>query len=372
VILYSVALASSSNISVIGVAPDLVTSLDNVIRDDLQSFSHSFFVGVLVSAFIVAIGVALEGPELLHEMWPRLFTCFTGEETPRLRKFKRTVKKIGFWGWLLIAVGVAGEGIFEALQNRTEGQLQTFNEILITDAQSSAGNAKDSAEAASSAAFRANDEADEAQTASSNASVLARGARKEADSFEKDILLAKTQAAKAESDLAEAQREAAQAEEELKRIRSPRSLINVPALIAALKPRKGTEYALNVFQDDESIRFTRVVDTILGQAGWIRKQPGVLKLGITSMNVFSQDIKDAVPVCIETGLQIHAQSTESLQALQSRPVQYLPETIQAAIALRAALASSVSPSDERNVGDQVSLDTTPGEGPVLICVGRKP
>jgi hypothetical protein len=62
----------------VGVPSEVVTTLDNVIRDDLQGFSHSLFVCVVVSAFVVVIGVALEGPELLHEMWPMVFTCFTG------------------------------------------------------------------------------------------------------------------------------------------------------------------------------------------------------------------------------------------------------------------------------------------------------
>lgn len=186
--------SSSTSLGVI-VSPTIIEALDKGIRDDLQRFGHSFFVWVLVSAFVVAIGVALEGPELLHEMWPRLFTCFTRDSIPRLRKFKRIVKKVGFWGWLLVVVGVAGEGIFEALQNRAEGQLQTFNDILLADAQRNAGSARASAIDAANAASRADSESENATAASANAMVFAQGARKEAASAVAD-------AAQLKSDLA--------------------------------------------------------------------------------------------------------------------------------------------------------------------------
>jgi len=252
----------------------------------------------------------------------------------------------------------------------------------IADASTALSLGKDAlskAGAAQQSLSKAEKEANQAQAAASNALTLARGARQEADSFEKDIASAKKQAAEAESHLADAlqraanaERQATQAEAELSRIRSPRSITNEPALVAALTPFKGTEYTLNVFQDDEAAQFTRAVDGVLGQAGWIRKQPGVLHLGITSLNVFGQDIKDAVPVCVETGIQIHVQAKEPLKVLQSTPTPLLPKTLRAATTLRVALVPSISPSDERNVGNSVQLDKDPGEGPVLICVGKKP
>jgi hypothetical protein len=141
VIVHAVALASSSTSLGVSVPVDFIDALDNSIREELQRTSHMFFLCVLISAFVVAAGVALEGPELLHEMWPKVFTPFTKGSVTRIRKFKRFIKKIGFWGWLLVVVGIVGEGVFEALQNRAEGQLQTFNDILLTDARRHAGEA---------------------------------------------------------------------------------------------------------------------------------------------------------------------------------------------------------------------------------------
>ncbi len=127
------------------ILPDLINALDNGIRDDLQHFGQSLFAGVVWSAIVVMIGVALEGPEILHELWPRRFAFFATGSVRRIRGVKRWLTLIGFAGWALVVVGVAGEGIFEMLQNRAEGQLQTFNDILLTDAQRNAGSARESA-----------------------------------------------------------------------------------------------------------------------------------------------------------------------------------------------------------------------------------
>jgi hypothetical protein len=248
------------------------------------------------------------------------------------------------------------------------------------DASDKADHAKTTADGAKIKSDAAGVEAAQAGTSAATAFTMAGNARREADSFEAKITSAEnnaasaeTKAADAESHLADALQKAAQAEEELKRIRSPRSISNVSALVAVLKPLKGTEYRLKVFQDDEAIQFTKVIDDVLQQAGWVRKQEGVLHLGITSINIFSSDIKDSVPVCLETGIQIHVRSTQSLQTLLATAPNDLPKTILSASTLRGAFQPFIAPSDERNVGDKVILDeANPGEGPILICAGKKP
>jgi hypothetical protein len=243
----------------------------------------------------------------------------------------------------------------------------------VDDSRAAVAQAKDALAKSGEAARnlgKAESEARGARVASANALNLAHGARTEADSFEKDIASAKQQAANAESHLAEALRQAAQAQAELNRIRSPRTIINEPALVASLTPFKGIEYTLNVFQDDESIQFTKDIGRVMDAGGWIRNQPKGMILGLTYLNVF--DKGGALPTCVETGIQIHVKEKESFEALQLHPARDLPKTLLAAGALRAALIASVSPSDERNVGKSVWLDKDSGEGPVVICVGKKP
>jgi hypothetical protein len=285
----------------------------------------------------------------------------------------------GAIGLMLVIIGVIGEGVFEVCVSRSDTALRSHDEQILVETERKSGAAESSAVAAALAASnaedasgKASDKSNEATISAGKASALAKDARHEADSFEKDITSAKKTAADAEQHLANALQEAARAEAELERIRSPRSVADVPGLIATLKPLSGTEYTFNVFQDDESIQFTKALDGVLSQAGWVRKQPGGLRIGITTLNVFSQDRKDTVEVCIETGVQIHVRSTDSVQVLQTRSLQDLPKTIQSANVLRVALASHILPSDERNVGNQLSVETQPGEGPTLICVGKKP
>jgi hypothetical protein len=326
-------------------------------------------MGTLFSLSKSATSIALDISEIALLLFGILLVVGLIGEYAKSERWKRYVRTFE----MFVIVGVAGELLADGGIFLFSSHLQTIADLEISDLTKTAGDARNSANEAAGAAQRAKDESAKATASASNALALAKGARREADSFANDIKSANTQAAEAESHLADALRQVVQAEAELNRIRSPRSITNQSALIAALTPFKGSEYTLNVFQDDESIQFTKVIDGVLGQAGWIRKQPEAMQLGIPSIDVFGQGIRDAVPVCVETGIQVHMRSIESLDALRLRAVQDLPKTIQAAIALRAALAARVLPSDERNVGDHVSLDKTPAaEGPVLICIGKKP
>jgi hypothetical protein len=160
IMVHAVAFASASTSLDVVVSPKIIEALDNSIRDQLQTTSHEFFFCVLISAFVVAVGVVMEGPEILHELWPSLFRWFTWTSNERLHRFERRIKKIAFVGWFLIGIGVFGEGVFEGLQNRAEGQLQTFNGILLKDARLTAATAKDSAESAALAARNAQDSAE--------------------------------------------------------------------------------------------------------------------------------------------------------------------------------------------------------------------
>ena len=163
---HSVALLSSSA-SLGWVDPAIVNTLEDRTRDDFQNLSHTFFACVLVSAGVVAVGVAMEGPEIFHDLWPRLFQWFTRRSAEKLKKFERTVKKIGAIGWVLVAIGVAGEGVFELLQNRVEGQLQTFNDILLKDARLTAARAQVQAGDAATNAQLAQGSANKAGTSAS-------------------------------------------------------------------------------------------------------------------------------------------------------------------------------------------------------------
>ena len=245
----------------------------------------------------------------------------------------------------------------------------------VSDSRAALGQATDALTKAGQAAKalgKAESEAKGAQTASSNALALATGAHKEADSFENDIKSAKQQATAAEQHLADALRETAQAQAELDRIKSPRSIVNRERLITDLRPFNGTVYVLDVYLDQESTEFVKVVAGALDAAGWVRKQSTGFAIGNPTMRIdFGQGL-EYVPSCIGSGIGIDVRTRESLPILQSTPFPSLPKTVQAALALRASIAASISPSDERNVVAGV-IDPEQGEGlPITICVGKKP
>lgn len=351
--------------------PDTLVGVDDLIRSDLEKFAGHWFWALLGFTLLVALGLMFEFPEIWHD------TIGALKEMCRCPTVKRKLspwsKLAGTFGWILIIAGVVGEGVAEGFLFKADGLVVKFDEILLADTTKSAGAARKSAIKAADAAKIAKDQSDAAVQSSLNALGLAKGARKEVHSFEADIVSAKKLAADAESHLADALQQAANAEEELTRIKTPRSLIHVDELVAALKPFSGSEYTLNVFMDDESIQFTKAVAGALGAAGWVRKQPAGIDLGIPTVTiVFGQGASENVPACLDTGISLHAHAKESVAVLQSRPLQSLPKTIQAALALRSAITLSISPPDERNVARGI-LDPKPEEGVLMtICVGKKP
>jgi hypothetical protein len=114
--------------------PEILRQVDNAIRSDLQSWRDMFFHLLVMSSGLVSIGVVLEGPELIHEV-RNLWRTSKPETGPRL-------KLIGLLGWVLVVAGVAGEGIFEWALSASDAQIQTFDEILVSEAQRNALSAE--------------------------------------------------------------------------------------------------------------------------------------------------------------------------------------------------------------------------------------
>ena len=134
------------------VDPELLRRVDNAIRFDLESWRLMFFHWLIGSSILVAVGVGFEGPEVVHEVrniW----------RTTR-REASAWIKIVGLLGWALVVLGVAGEGIFELGFSVSDGQLQTFDEILLIAAQREAGDAARSAITAQHEADAVSEQAD--------------------------------------------------------------------------------------------------------------------------------------------------------------------------------------------------------------------
>jgi hypothetical protein len=325
--------------------------------------------------WLVVVGVAFE---LIFIVWDHLeevgewSKALTHQAIPFPSRPSRLKLLFEILSVALVVAGIVGELRIDVMLGRLETDIRDTNERRVLQLQKEAGDARDSAHDAAVDAGNAKADAGVAKT-------LATGARTEADALTGEIKSANQKAADAVSRLADAeqrladstQREAA-AEAKLSAIKTPRSLIQTDELVTALKPLRGTEFTLNVFMDEESSNFTVVLAAALKEAGWVRKQPERMNIGIPTLGIQFDKDKENVPSCIETGVSIHAFTKESLPVLQGLPFTSLPKTVQAALTLKNALPPHISPSEDRNVADGV-VDPRPQEGvPLIICVGKKP
>jgi hypothetical protein len=90
---------------------ELLRVLDEAIKSSLQDSRDSYFYGLLYATGVVFIGVVLEQAEELH--FPRPQWDIT-------RGRYRVIdwgKRVAWFGWVLIVVGIAGECICEGPRN---------------------------------------------------------------------------------------------------------------------------------------------------------------------------------------------------------------------------------------------------------------
>jgi hypothetical protein len=143
-------------------------------RDWWQHLRACHFSDLLLMTKLVALGVILEGPELVFEiiqLVKRWRKKPTKEHPPGL------ITVIGLIGWAIVSVGVAGEFWVDTWVNADDEKIQSINLTLLGDAHASASAAHDLAQSASEIAGPAKAKADEAET-------KANGARQRAQEAE--------------------------------------------------------------------------------------------------------------------------------------------------------------------------------------------
>jgi hypothetical protein len=135
-----------------GLPPELVAriveSLNVSIRADLQDVRFWYFVWLLLATGAVVLGVAMEGPEVWYKFIDVIKHRSRELEYPATPALLRTENTVPNWaklwaiiGWILIVLGVAGEGVAEGYVSWADGTLQTFNDILLGDATKQAASA---------------------------------------------------------------------------------------------------------------------------------------------------------------------------------------------------------------------------------------
>ena len=191
------------------------------------------------------------------------------------------VRRLTELGWILVVAGVVGEGVFEAVVSKADGELQTFNDTLLKAAEKEIALARVDAESSKATA-----KGFESRIAESNARVATAEARTaeasaKAEGFRADI-------AKANKSAASAIAEAAKANLELVRLRTPRTLSKEQRdrIITKLKAFPDTPFDLYVNTDPESAQLMETLEAVLRSAGWKFTIPGDGKGGFGTI-VFS-------------------------------------------------------------------------------------
>ena len=215
--------------------PELAGPIDELMKTDLQLWRDGCFAWLLISTAIVGIGILFEGPEV----WHQTIGTFRqpGRNTPSW------VTLLASFGCLLIAAGVIGEGITEAMVSKADGNLQTFNNIVLAEAQRESAFALERA-AHAEATARGFD----VQIAKSNAA--AKSAEATAKGFEAQI-------AGAQRDAAESKKETARLTKEAESERLARMKLQ-----KQISPRRLTG------QQKETLRKVLEVRTVPIAVGW--------------------------------------------------------------------------------------------------------
>jgi hypothetical protein len=220
-------------------------------RGHLKSLRDWNFHCLLVCTFAVGVGLLMELPEIVHDMW-EIYGRKSRELrywlTPSIdrREYPRRdwVKKWSALGWVLIVLGVMGEGWFEAQVSKYDSALSSMTDTVVAEAQKESSIAE-----ATAKGF-------DARIAESDAK--AKSAEATAKQFEAQIT--------------DANARAAQAELELAKIKQWRTLTpkQQQEIGTALSVYAGQNFAFLVFGDPESLSFLGDIKGALKIARWNR------------------------------------------------------------------------------------------------------
>jgi hypothetical protein len=304
----------------------------------LVAKSNFWFLWLIGSTIAVGFGVLGEIPECVYE-WQEWRAH--RERKPFLEKRDRWSIPVGVIGAILVAVGIAVEGIAEYNAETAETAIRKFDNDRVSQAQKDAGSAKDSA---------------------GRTLCALKEAKQELSEIDK-------KASEADSHLAAALQKAVDLQTELRLLRTPRSLKNVSRLKSSLVNFPRTEYSfMGVANDMESINLLRAIDSTLHDAGWIRvKLLNSNEFGVLNLDVFG-DKDFGVPTTAGSGVWIMVKSPVAIPLLESEPSGMRPANVRAADALHAALDASIFP---KNPAENVTV-LKGDSSSVLILVGAKP
>jgi hypothetical protein len=319
-------------------------------RDVLNAQVRHFSTLVGWATLVVAIGVALEGVELLHDAigWIKrrrirekelavrkeLMEIFPAGEI-RLRSesnldHPRWVKRFTRIGLILVVVGVLAEWRCGSKLEDAHNAVHEYDIAKLTEAAQKAGDAAASAKTAHEEADAVKGIADEARADAKDALAKAQAAQSELAHAEADAGKAQAAASralstadKAESHLAEAVKRANELTEQLKRLTTSRTLPASPTLVSSLKTFKDMEYMFTgVCGDTECINLLRDIEKVLDLAEWRRVKAPHTFPGLVLWGERKDD--DGVGFDFEPGTKVSLDSVQG-EEIGKLPLASLPQ-----------------------------------------------
>ena len=129
-------------------SPQLVQAaqaLDLAKTADLEKLRDWYFDCLLVCTAVVGLGLGMEAAEIGHDVWGIFrrksierkywLTPSIDRKEYRARDWARVLSAVG---WLVIVLGVMGEGVSEAFVHKYDTALSTLNDTLIANTQKEA------------------------------------------------------------------------------------------------------------------------------------------------------------------------------------------------------------------------------------------
>ena len=310
----------------------------------MRSFRDSWFHWLSVATVAVAIGVALEGPEIFHEARDGWFNIETHKP--------RWLTLVGLVGWLLIVGGVSGEFFLAEVVSSADGLIQTFDNIRIVSASSEAARADERASANERRAAELHNESMQLQTDLANA---------------RSVLTSKQAALEREQQntnreqqrTADAQRAAAKAQLELKKyvdavaeLQAPRRLDPLAVIDELI--RKPFGKAEIFFEGSGDLQhFSARLYNILHTAHWVVSPPKLIP-----QDVMPDDWKGLLAATMRVG----GQPTGITLVVATWAEQHSAPVVALFAALRKQLGHEVS----------INADASVSEGTIRIVVAQKP
>jgi hypothetical protein len=113
-------------------SPDFVRishALDLAFKTDLQNLRDWYFDCLVACTALVGLGLLMEAPEIFHDFREAIgrrsrelrYWLTPSIEREKYKELSARAKIASAVGWLLIVVGVAGEGVYEALVSKYDG-----------------------------------------------------------------------------------------------------------------------------------------------------------------------------------------------------------------------------------------------------------